>query len=180
MNFDFSDDQRRLQDEIRKVLSEHSTSDAVRVVLEGNVTYDQNTWQQLARLGALGLPIFEQHDATGLGALELCLLAEECGSALVAAPLRSTVYQAAEVIKRAGSEDQQQKFLSPIAAGTCIMTCQLEQPVEFAAEPTSLGFASEDRSTITGAAEALPDAIVAYHAILMVEGCLVLVDLSQA
>lgn len=180
MNFDFSDDQRRLQDEIRKVLTEHSTSDAVRVVLDGNATYDQDTWQQLAQLGALGLAIPEEHDGTGLGALELCLLAEECGRALVAAPLLSTIYQAAEVIKRAGSEDQQQKFLSAIATGTCIMTCQLEQPVEFAAEPISLGFTSEDRSSIAGVAEALPDAIAASHAILMVDGCLVLVDLSQA
>ena len=34
MNFDFSEDQRRLQEEVRKVLSDHSSSANVRRVLE--------------------------------------------------------------------------------------------------------------------------------------------------
>ena len=48
MNFDFSEDQRRLQQELRRVLADHSTSANVRRVLEGEAPFCAATWRELA------------------------------------------------------------------------------------------------------------------------------------
>ena len=102
MNFDFSEDQRRLQQELRRVLADHSTSANVRRVLEGEAPFCAATWRELAGLGALGIAIAEEHGGAGMGLLELCLVAEEAGRALAAVPLLPTVYLAAEAISKRG------------------------------------------------------------------------------
>ena len=177
MNFDFSDDQRRLQDEVRKVLEQHSTSVEIRRVLDGELGYSENTWQQLAELGALGLAIPEAHGGTDLGALELCLLAEESGRALTAVPMLSTVYLAAEAIKLAGTEAQRQRWLPSIAAGEVVFTSQVETPSE---SPSALSNPlTLDGTALSGEADALPDALSASHALLRVQDSLVVVDLAH-
>ena len=176
MNFDFSDDQRRLQEEIRRVLSEHSSSAHVRQVLNGEQLFSESAWQQLAQLGALGMALPEHLGGTGLGALELCLLAEESGRALAAVPLLSTVYLAAEIIRDAGSEAQQQKYLPAIASGAVTVCCQLTTQTDsiMPCEPLALS-----GHLLSGSVDALADAMSATHALLRVGDALVMTDLSQ-
>jgi alkylation response protein AidB-like acyl-CoA dehydrogenase len=122
MNFDFSDEQKQMRDEARKFLAEKCSPKAVRAVLNGNATYDEDLWKGLAEMGFLGVAIPEQFGGAGAGHLELCVIAEEIGRALAPVPFSSTVYLAAEALLIAGSDAQKQRWLPSIAAGRTIGT----------------------------------------------------------
>lgn len=175
MNFDFSEDQRRLQEEVRRVLTDISTSAEVRTVLDGAAPYSAKTWRNLADLGALGIAIPANFGGTGLGHLEMCLVAEEAGRALAAVPLLSSIYLAAEVIKLAGSEAQKSDWLPRIANGDVIATAVIDPRTQTLAKDQSLTFVN---GALTGMIDAVPDGMVANIAVLLVDDRLVLVDLA--
>lgn len=176
MNFDFSDDQRRLQDELRRMFGDVSPSSEVRTVLAGQASHSARTWQQLASLGALGVAIPEDLGGSGLGHLELCLVAEEAGRALAAVPLLPSIYLAAEAIRRGGSAAQQQAWLPRLADGSLIATAVLDRRRQHAGGGAGLTVSGEQ---ISGTLPAVPDALIAALMVLRVDDRLWLVDLSH-
>jgi len=122
MNFDFSDDQKMLKDQARKLLTEKCTSKTVRKVLESEAGHDAALWKQAAEMGWLGTAIPEEFGGLGLGYLELCVIAEELGRALAPVPFESTVGLFAEAVLLAGSDEQKKKYLPKIAEGSLIGT----------------------------------------------------------
>lgn len=121
MNFEFSDDQKLIQDQARQFLSEQSPIGAARAVLESDQAYDQGLWKAIAELGWCGTAIDEQYGGLGLGSLELCVIAQELGRALTPVPFYSTIYLSAEIIQNEASEAQKQMLLPKIAAGELIV-----------------------------------------------------------
>lgn len=180
MNFDFSDDQRLLQDAVRTMLAETSTSQAVREVLEGRATHCDAVWRNLIDMGAAAAAIPEQYGGAGLGYLELCLVAEEAGRHLASVPLSSSFYLAAEAILRAGSEAQKQHWLPQIASGKLIATAALGSRERY----RKAALLSFDGKTLNGTSPALSDGGIAGLAVLRVRtetgDALVLVDLAGA
>jgi acyl-CoA dehydrogenase len=175
MNFDFSEDQRRLQQEVRRVLADHSTSAHVRRVLEGEAPFCADTWRELAGLGALGIAVAEDHGGAGMGLLELCLMAEEAGRALAAVPLLPGIYLAAEAIRLAGSPAQQAAWLPGIASGERIVSAVLDERPHRALKDGDLSLKD---SRLSGVVNAVPDGMAAHALLLRVDGRLVLVDLA--
>jgi F0F1-type ATP synthase epsilon subunit len=118
VNFDYSDDQKFLKNEARKFLDAHSTSAAVRVVLNDDaVSYDKALWKGVAEQGWLGAAIPEEFGGLGLGHVELCAIAEELGRSVAPIPFASTVYFVAEALMLAGNDAQKADLLPKIAAG---------------------------------------------------------------
>jgi len=117
MNFDFSDEQQMLRDEVRKYLVHESPLKAARAVLEQGGTHDARVWQGLAGLGVTALMLPEAAGGIGLGALELCVVAEELGRQLSPVPLASTLYLAAQAVLLGGTPEQQLQWLAPVAEG---------------------------------------------------------------
>ncbi|MGB0342811.1 MAG: acyl-CoA dehydrogenase family protein [Parvibaculales bacterium] len=122
MNFDFSDDQKMLKDQARKFLEDKCSLDAVRKILDGAESHDDAVWKGLCELGFAGAAIPEEYGGLGLGALELCVIAEELGRACAPVPFSSSIYLAAEALKLAGSEEQKQAWLPKLASGEAIGT----------------------------------------------------------
>src|SRR5476651_1740811 len=122
MNFDFSDDQKQIKDQARRLLSEQCTLKHVRKTFEGAARYDAALWKQIAEMGWTGTAIPENYGGLGLGYLELCVIAEELGRALAPVPFSSTVYLFAEALLIAGSDEQKKKYLPKVAAGEIIGT----------------------------------------------------------
>jgi alkylation response protein AidB-like acyl-CoA dehydrogenase len=117
MNFDFSDEQHMLRDEVRKYLVKESPLKAARALLEQGGTHDAAVWSGLSGLGATALMLPEDCGGAGLGALELCVVAEEIGRQLSPVPLASTLYLAAQAVLLGGSAAQQRRWLAPVAEG---------------------------------------------------------------
>lgn len=122
MDFDFSDEQKQLREQARRLLEKESSSATVRAVLEGEAPYDRALWKKLGEMGFLGAAIPEAYGGLGLGYLELCIIAEELGRALSPVPMASSIYLAAEILKEAGSETQKQAWLPHLATGDKIGT----------------------------------------------------------
>ncbi len=122
MNFDFSDDQKQLRDQVRRFLTDQCPSSAVRAILEGPEPFDRGLWKGLAEMGFLGAAIPEEYGGVGLGHLELCVVAEELGRVNAPVPVASSIYLAAEFLMAAGTEAQKQAWLPKLASGESIGT----------------------------------------------------------
>jgi alkylation response protein AidB-like acyl-CoA dehydrogenase len=121
MNFDFSDDQKFLQSQVRKFLEANCDTARVRTVLDSeNKIYDVELWGRIAEQGWLGTAIPESYGGLGLSHLELCIIAEELGRVVAPSPFISTVGFLAEALMIAGSEAQKSELLPKIAAGQVI------------------------------------------------------------
>ena len=136
MNFDFSDEQHMLRDEVRKFLVKESPLKVARDVLEQGLTHSGPVWRGLAGLGATALMLPDDCGGAGLGAMELCVVAEELGRQLSPVPLASTLYLAAQAVLLGGTAAQQQRWLSPVAEGAIgAFAAPLDGGVDAAALP---------------------------------------------
>jgi acyl-CoA dehydrogenase len=187
MNFDFSDDQKMLRDQARKFLAEKCTMKAVRKVFEGTEGYDRGLWKQVAEMGWLGTTIPESYGGPGLGYLELCVIAEELGRALVPLPFSSSVYLFAEGLLLAGTEEQKRKYLPKIASGALIGTFARAEGAG-AVTPKSI-YAAFRGGKLSGRKIAVNDAMDADFAVVLARSSdepgerglsLALVDLRSA
>ena len=164
MNFDFSDEQKQLRDQARRFLADRSSPAAVRAILEGPEPYDRELWKGLGEMGFLGAAIPEEYGGVGLGHLELCVIAEELGRAVAPVPVASSIYQAAEALLVAGSEDQKQAWLPKLASGEAIGTFAIAEGIGRATEKSVKATVSNGK--LTGVKSPVADGDVADVAIV--------------
>ena len=117
MEFDFSDEQREIQATARDFLAARFKPEKVRALAESDTPYDDAIWQEMCELGWPGIALPDEHGGQGLGLVELVILLEQTGYALAPSPLISNAFAGA-LIATAGSEEQRQRWLPGIAAGT--------------------------------------------------------------
>jgi len=122
MNFEFSEEQLFIREQARNFLGRECPPALVRGVLDSDRGHDEGLWRQIAGLGWTAMAIPEDCGGLGLGYLELCVIAEELGRALAPVPFSSSVYLAAEAIKRWGTDAQRQAYLPRLASGELIGT----------------------------------------------------------
>jgi alkylation response protein AidB-like acyl-CoA dehydrogenase len=82
----------------------------------------------MAEMGWLGLAFPEEYGGEGLGFVELAILLEEMGSALLPGPYFSTVVMAGVALAQAGSEAQKNEYLARITRGQLIATLAITEP----------------------------------------------------
>ncbi len=129
MQFTFTDEQEELRRTMRRFLDEKSPTTEVRRLMETSDGYDEAVWKQLAQeLGLPGLHIPEAYGGQGFSFVELGIVLEEMGRALLCAPFLSTVCLAANAILTSGTEDARKKHLPGIASGETIATLALAEP----------------------------------------------------
>ena len=121
MNFAFSEEQEELRKSVRKFLEQKSDSPEVRRLMETEEGYDPDVWNQMAQqLGLQGLAIPEEYGGSGYSYVELIVVLEEMGRALLAAPYFSTVALAANAILASGDDSAKKELLPGIASGETI------------------------------------------------------------
>src|ERR1700722_8475546 len=122
MNFDCSDDQKLLKEQVRKFLTDKCPTKVVRRVLDGQEAYAEEVWKGLVELGVTATGIPEEYGGLGLSPLELCVIAEEIGRCAAPVPFDSSVVLATEALKLTGSDAQKRKWLPLLAEGKAIGT----------------------------------------------------------
>ena len=90
MDFELSDDQVALQQELRRLLSARVGSEARRAMAEQPGAVDRALWQELDGMGVFSLTVPEHDGGVGLGMAEAVIAFEELGRAAVPGPLVST------------------------------------------------------------------------------------------
>jgi alkylation response protein AidB-like acyl-CoA dehydrogenase len=128
-------------------------------VMETREGFDRTLWKQMAsELGLQGLALPETLGGQGFGFLELGLVFEEMGRALLPSPLFSTIALAAGAIRHAGEDSQRRALLPPIASGECVATLALLEPgggwdaceVSLEAQPDGEGFRLTGTKVLVG------------------------------
>ena len=116
MHLEFTAEQDELRDGVRAMLGRECPISLVREVVEKGTTPDA-LWSQMIELGWPALTVPESAGGLGMGAVELAVVVEELGRVLAPGPYLPTVTQFAPVVAEAGSLEQQERFLSGVAAG---------------------------------------------------------------
>jgi alkylation response protein AidB-like acyl-CoA dehydrogenase len=117
MQFGLSESQEILRDSARKFFAGECPIGEVRQLMETETAYDAALWEKLAEQGYTGIIFPEEYGGAAAGIVELILLMEEAGRALLPGPFFSTVALAGSVLDACGSAEQKRKYLAPICRG---------------------------------------------------------------
>lgn len=127
MEFAFTEEQEDLRRTVADVLADLSSEADVRRLMETTEGYDRKLWRQFADIGLLGLAVPERLGGAGCGLLEVGVVMEEAGTALLCAPYLSTVVLATTALLLAGDDDAAAAHLPAITAGETIATLALTE-----------------------------------------------------
>jgi alkylation response protein AidB-like acyl-CoA dehydrogenase len=128
MNFAFSEEQEELRSSVRRFLEDKSPMTEVRRLMETSEGYDTAVWKQMGeQLGLQAIAIPEEYGGVGFGYVELTVIFEEMGAALLCAPYFSTVALAANALLSCGDESAKKDLLPGIASGETIATLALTE-----------------------------------------------------
>jgi alkylation response protein AidB-like acyl-CoA dehydrogenase len=117
MDIGFTEEQEMLRDSARRFFESECTTQFVRQRMAGLAVTNDEFWQKLAEQGWLGIVYPEAEGGSGLGLVDLVVLMEEMGRAVMPGPFFSTVLLGGAAIAEAGGPAQRRQWLPHIAAG---------------------------------------------------------------
>ena len=121
MNFAFTEEQEELRKTVRSFLDTKSPETEVRRLMETTDGYDAAVWSQMGeQMGLQGLAIPEEFGGSGYSFVDLGIVLEEMGRALLCAPFFSTAVLAANTLIHSGDDAAKKAHLPGIAAGETI------------------------------------------------------------
>ncbi|MFK0284858.1 acyl-CoA dehydrogenase family protein [Streptomyces sp. NPDC090499] len=115
----FTEEHEQLRATLRRFLADKAPSEAVRRSMESTDGHDPALWRRMAdELGLLGLALPEEYGGLGGGPVELGLVLEELGRALLPSPYFATVALAGQALVVSGDERAKARWLPAIADGS--------------------------------------------------------------
>jgi len=128
MDFDPTDEQRMLAETVNSLLDKRYDASSRLKLLDSELGWSRDLWQQYAQLGLLGLTVDEQYDGAGMGGAELATVMESFGRSLVLEPYFATVVLGATLVSLAGTPEQKQAILPKVAAGELLLAFGYAEP----------------------------------------------------
>ncbi|OGO53076.1 MAG: hypothetical protein A2148_05020 [Chloroflexi bacterium RBG_16_68_14] len=149
MDLGLSEEQELLKNFARDFLEKECPEKHVREMEEDEKGYSPELWKKMAEQGWQGLIIPEQYGGSGMGFIDLIILTEEFGRALVPGPFIPTAVGGAIALLEGGSDEQKQQYLPKIASGEQIWTLAFTEPsARFDAEGVELEAKAEGDSFV--------------------------------
>jgi len=103
---------------VRAFLEDVSPESAVRAVMETDTGFAPAVWARASNeLGLAGLMIPEEYGGAGFGFVEMSVVLEEAGRALLPAPLLSSAVLTVTALLASDDADAQQEYLPGLASG---------------------------------------------------------------
>lgn len=128
MNFDLTQEQQMIRDMVRDFAEGEIAPKAAEV--DRNSRFPKETFEQMGKLGLLGLPIAEKYGGAGADTISYALAVEEVGRACGSTGLSyaAAVSLGACPIYYFGTEEQKMKYLVPLASGKALGAFGLTEP----------------------------------------------------
>jgi alkylation response protein AidB-like acyl-CoA dehydrogenase len=117
VNLQYEPSQTILRDTAERFLTEKYGYRTFCAISESEAGYSPVMWAEFAKLGWLALPFSEDDGGLGGGAVDLAILMEAFGKALVIEPYLPTVIVGGGLIAALGSKTQRTEFLPAIGEG---------------------------------------------------------------
>jgi alkylation response protein AidB-like acyl-CoA dehydrogenase len=119
MSVGYSQEHDELRHVVREFLRQRSPSREVRRLMEAEEGRDDEVWALLTgQLGLSGIAVPARYGGAGYGPVELGIVLEEMGRALLVAPYFSTVVLAGQALAASGDEEAMARWLPGIADGS--------------------------------------------------------------
>ena len=125
MDFGFSEEQDLLRQAAADFLRNECPMSYVRQMMEDERGYADDLWKKMAALGWMGLITPEGYGGAGLSLVDLVVVLEEMGKAVLPGPFFSAVALGGLCVQVAGSEEQKKTFLPGVASGQAKLTLAL-------------------------------------------------------
>jgi alkylation response protein AidB-like acyl-CoA dehydrogenase len=123
MQFTFTNEQRDFRDILRRFLTARSPSAEIRRLMETEGGWERETWRKLNQeMGLAGVHVPEAYGGQGFGCVELAIVLEEMGRALLCAPYFASAVLATTAILNAGTEQQKESLLPDLVGGDKVAT----------------------------------------------------------
>jgi alkylation response protein AidB-like acyl-CoA dehydrogenase len=174
VQFGLNDSQQILKDSARKFFAGECPISEVRRLMETDTAFDASLWAKMAEQGFTGIIFPEEYGGTGLGKVELILLMEEAGRAILPGPFFSTVVLAGAVLDAAGTAAQKEKYLAPICRGEARSTVALLE-ANGSPSPADVQISAE-KGKLTGEKLFVPDAATADSIFVVARNGVFVVD----
>jgi pimeloyl-CoA dehydrogenase small subunit len=113
MDFDLSDEQRLLRDNVERL----AASTGVGPAASG---WNRERWKQFAELGLLAFPFSEEDGGLGWGAVETMIVMDAFGKGLVREPYLSTVIICGGLVRHGCGDSARKALAARIASGELI------------------------------------------------------------
>jgi alkylation response protein AidB-like acyl-CoA dehydrogenase len=128
MDLGLSEEQELLKNAARDFLEKECPETLVRAMEEDEKGYSPDLWKKMAEQGWQGLLIPDAYGGAGFSYLDLIILIEEFGRALVPGPFISTQVGGVLPLLEGGTDQQKSYALPKIASGEAIWTLAYTEP----------------------------------------------------
>ncbi|MDA9391419.1 acyl-CoA dehydrogenase [Bradyrhizobium sp. CCBAU 45394] len=128
MDFDLSEEQRLLKDSIERLMLESYGFDHRRKYQNEKAGFSETMWTRYAELGLLALPFSEAYGGFGGGAVEMMIVMESLGQALILEPYFATVVLAGGILRYGANEAQKAKLIPAVAEGRTKLAFAYAEP----------------------------------------------------
>jgi alkylation response protein AidB-like acyl-CoA dehydrogenase len=118
MDLNYSDEQLLLKESAERFLKDRYDFEKRNKIIASGTGFDAGFWSEMADLGWLALPFAEENGGLGGGAVEISLIMEAIGRALVVEPYLTSIILAGGLVEKLGSEEQKAEILGGLIAGT--------------------------------------------------------------
>jgi alkylation response protein AidB-like acyl-CoA dehydrogenase len=117
MDFEYTDEQRLLSETLRRFLATGYGFDARAKILASPAGFSEDVWAALAEMGVLGVPFDAEHGGAGGTTVDMMVVMEALGEALLLEPYLATVGLGGRFVARGGRAAQQARVLPALVAG---------------------------------------------------------------
>jgi alkylation response protein AidB-like acyl-CoA dehydrogenase len=163
MEFGLTQEQEMIRGQAAEFLKNECPMSFVRELMKSKQGHSEELWGKMSAMGWLGLILPEEYGGSDLSFVELVVVLEEMGRALLPGTYFSSVVLAGLALLEAGSEEQKNRWLVPLAEGKLKATFALTEPDgRWVAASVSARAERSDRGyLINGTKLFVPDAEVA-------------------
>lgn len=127
MNFNLNDEQRQLDDLLRRFVSKDYGFEQRNTILRSEAGFSRDIWQALADLGVLALNVPEDHGGLNAGPVETMIVMQALGRGLVLEPVAASAVVATHALREVATAEQQAELLPALAAGERIAVLAHEE-----------------------------------------------------
>jgi len=128
VDFSYTEVQQMLQDQVQKFVQKSYDFDTRNEIVASEAGYSKEFWQLFAELGWLAVPFSEQDGGLGGSAVDLMVMMEEFGKAMLVEPYTATAVLGGSLIANLSDGDQKETLIGSIIGGEVQLACAYVEP----------------------------------------------------
>jgi alkylation response protein AidB-like acyl-CoA dehydrogenase len=117
MDIRLSEEQIEIARQARKFLEKQCPTHYVRAMCENDVGFTDDVWNGMTQMGWTAMRVPEAYGGLGLDLVDVAVLMEEMGRAVMPGPFFSTVLLGVHALTEGGTHAQKERWLPGMAAG---------------------------------------------------------------